>query len=80
MKITHQALPSVSITPKSMTYRDAVYLKMLYVKSIELWLQFLFYLGMTPLLAASVTGHLHIVEHLIGKLFILGHRMKIAYY
>ncbi len=22
---------------------------------------------MTPLLAASVTGHLHIVEHLIGK-------------
>jgi hypothetical protein len=23
--------------------------------------------GMTPLLAASVTGHLHIVEYLIGK-------------
>ena len=26
-KVTHQGLPSVSITPKSMTYRDTAYLK-----------------------------------------------------
>ena len=26
-KVTHQVLPSVSITPKSMTYRDTAYLK-----------------------------------------------------
>merc|ERR1719458_2344911 len=28
--------------------------------------------GMTPLLAASVTGHLHIVEHLIGQRELVG--------
>jgi hypothetical protein len=32
--ITHQALPSVSITPKCMTYRDTAYLKMLRRKKV----------------------------------------------
>ena len=27
IKVTHQGLPSVIITPKSMTYRDTTYLK-----------------------------------------------------
>jgi len=33
--------------------------------------------GMTPLLAASVTGHLHIVEHLIGQRELVGKQERI---
>jgi len=33
--------------------------------------------GMTPLLAASVTGHLHIVEHLIGQKDLVGRQERI---
>jgi len=33
--------------------------------------------GMTPLLAASVTGHLHIVEHLIGQRDLVGKQERI---
>lgn len=33
--------------------------------------------GMTPLLAASVTGHLHIVEHLIGQRDLVGRQERI---
>jgi len=34
-------------------------------------------IGMTPLLAAAVTGHIHIVEFLIGKSGVVGRKERI---